>query len=444
MPTSDKILAELKTLHPRLIDLSLGRIEALLTKLGNPERRLPPVIHVAGTNGKGSVVAFLKAMLEAAGKRVHVYTSPHLVRFRERIAIAGADGKARPIGEDELVERLRQTQRVNAGDPITQFEITTAAALQAFADHPADALILEVGLGGRLDATNVVARPALSIITPVAMDHTDKLGDTLAEIAWEKAGILKPGVTAVISAQPDEALEAISAHAKAVATPLFVWGSDYEAFEQRGRLLYQSAERLMDLPLPALMGRHQIINAGTAIAAALHLKPLGLPNSEAIERGLTEVRWPARMQHLSNGPLARLLTPGSELWLDGGHNPAGGQAIAQTLADMEERSPKPVALVLGMMANKDAPRFLAHFAGLVRRIATVPVSDAPEAGHDPAKLAAVAQWTGFPALPASDVQGAIRQLQETEGGPLRILICGSLYLAGQVLALQEGVQAQAN
>jgi dihydrofolate synthase / folylpolyglutamate synthase len=290
----------------------------------------------------------------------------------------------------------------------------------------------------------VVARPALSIITPVAMDHTDKLGDTLAEIAWEKAGILKPGVTAVISAQPDEALEAISAHAKAVATPLFVWGSDYEAFEQRGRLLYQSAERLMDLPLPALMGRHQIINAGTAIAAALHLKPLGLPNSEAIERGLTEVRWPARMQHLSNGQLARLLTPGSELWLDGGHNPAGGQAIAQTLADMEERSPKPVALVLGMMANKDAPRFLAHFAGLVRRIATVPVSDAPEAGHDPAKLAAVAQWTGFPALPASDVQGAIRQLQETEGGPLRILICGSLYLAGQVLALQEGVQAQAN
>ena len=279
MPTSDHILAELKTLHPRLIDLSLGRIEALLAKLGNPEQRLPPVIHVAGTNGKGSVVAFLKAMLEAAGKRVHVYTSPHLVRFHERIAIAGADGKARPIGEDELVERLRDAQRVNAGAPITQFEITTAAALQAFADHPADALILEVGLGGRLDATNVVARPALSVITPIAIDHADKLGDTLAKIAWEKAGILKPGVTAVISAQPGEALEAITAHAKSVSTPLFVWGSDYEAFEQRGRLVYQSAERLMDLPLPALMGRHQITNAGTAIAAALHLKPLGLADS---------------------------------------------------------------------------------------------------------------------------------------------------------------------
>ena len=399
---------------------------------------------MAGTNGKGSVVAFLKAMLEADGKRVHVYTSPHLVRFHERIAIAGADGKARPIDEEELVERLRDAQRVNAGSPITQFEITTAAALQAFAEHPADAVILEVGLGGRLDATNVVARPALSIITPIAIDHADKLGDSLAKIAWEKAGILKPGVTAVISAQPGEALDAITAHAKSVSTPLFVWGSDYEAFEQRGRLVYQSAERLMDLPLPALMGRHQITNAGTAIAAALRLKPLGLASTASIERGLTEVRWPARMQHLAGGPLARLLTPGSELWLDGGHNPAGGQAIAQTLADMEERSPKPVGLVLSMMGNKDALHFLAHFSGLVRRIATVPISDTPEAAHDPAKLAALAQAAGFTAAPSSDVESAIRDLQESEGGPMRILICGSLYLAGQVLALQEGVQAQAN
>ena len=444
MPASDHILAELKTLHPRLIDLSLGRIEALLAKLGHPEQRLPPVIHVAGTNGKGSVAAFLKAMLEAAGKRVHVYTSPHLVRFHERIAIAGPGGKARPIGEDELVQRLRDTQRINAGADITQFEITTAAALQAFADHPADALILEVGLGGRLDATNVVARPALSIITPIAMDHADKLGDTIAKIAWEKAGILKPGVTAVISAQPDEALETISAHARSLSTPLFVWGSDYEAFEQRGRLVYQSAEQLMDLPLPALMGRHQIANAGTAIATALHLKALGLADPEAIERGLLDVRWPARMQHLSNGPLSRLLAPGSELWLDGGHNPAGGQAIAQTLADMEDRSPKPVGLVLGMMGNKDATGFLQHFAGLVRRIVTVPVSGGPDATHEPTALAAIANGAGFTAEAGSDVEDAIRRLQTAQGGPLRILICGSLYLAGHVLALQEGVQAQAN
>lgn len=444
MPKSDHILAELKTLHPRLIDLSLGRIEALLAKLGHPEQRLPPVIHVAGTNGKGSVAAFLKAMLEAAGKRVHVYTSPHLVRFHERIAIAGSDGKSRPISEDELVERLRDTQRINAGADITQFEITTAAALQAFADHPADALILEVGLGGRLDATNVVACPALSIITPIAMDHADKLGDSIAKIAWEKAGILKPGVTAVISAQPDAALETISAHARSLSTPLFVWGSDYEAFEQRGRLVYQGAEQLMDLPLPALMGRHQIANAGTAIAAALHLKTLGLADPEAIERGLLEVRWPARMQHLSNGPLSRLLTPGCELWLDGGHNPAGGKAIAQTLADMEDRSPKPVGLVLGMMGNKDAAGFLEHFSGLVRRIVTVPVSGGPETTHEPAALAAVANSAGFTAEAGSDVEDAIRRLQKAQGGPLRILICGSLYLAGHVLALQEGVQAQAN
>jgi dihydrofolate synthase / folylpolyglutamate synthase len=444
MPTSDRILAELKTLHPRLIDLSLGRIEALLAKLGSPQLRLPPVIHIAGTNGKGSVAAFLKAMIEAAGKRVHVYTSPHLVRFHERIAIAGADGKARPIDEGELVDRLLHTQRVNASDAITQFEITTAAALQAFADHPADALILEVGLGGRLDATNVVARPAISIITPIAFDHADKLGDTIAKIAWEKAGILKPGVPAVISQQPDEALEVISARAMEVSAPLLVWGADYEAFEQRSRLVYQSAERLMDLPLPALMGRHQITNAGTAVAAALHLKPLGLADADAIERGLLDVRWPARMQHLANGPLSQLLVPGSELWLDGGHNPAGGQAIAQTLAEIEERAPKSVGLVLGMMGQKDAAAFLEHFSGLVRRIATVPIPGAPEAAHDPAALAAIATSAGFTAEPAADVETAIRRLQTTQSGPLRILICGSLYLAGHVLALQEGVQAQAN
>ena len=311
MPTSDQLLAEFKTLHPLRMELSLGRIQALLAKLGNPQDRLPPVIHIAGTNGKGSTAAYLKAMLQAAGKRVHVYTSPHLVRFHERIEIAGAHGKARPIGEAELVERCFEVQRVNAGDLITFFEITTAAALLAFAEHPADAVILEVGLGGRLDTTNVVTRPALSVITPISMDHAEWLGNTVALIAREKAGILKPGVPAVISLQPGDALDTISALAGAVGTPLAVWGQDYEAFEQRGRLVYQSEERLLDLPLPALMGRHQIVNAGTAIAAALHLKALGLADAGAIERGLLDVRWPARMQRLDNGPLARLLTSGS-------------------------------------------------------------------------------------------------------------------------------------
>ena len=443
MRTSDQLLAELRTLHPKLIDLSLGRIERLLAKLGNPEARLPPVIHVAGTNGKGSTVAYLKAMLQAAGKRVHVYTSPHLVRFSERIELAGADGKARPIGEAELVDVLSRTQRANAGDAITFFEITTAAAFQAFAEHPADAVILEVGLGGRLDTTNVVARPALSVITPVSLDHQDKLGATLAAIAGEKAGILKAGVPAVVSRQPPEALDVIRARAEEVRAPLFLWGEDYEAFEQRGRLVYQSAERLMDLGLPALMGHHQIGNAGTAIAAALRLKSFGIADA-AIERGLLDVRWPARMQRLDNGPLSRLLGTGSELWLDGAHNPAGAEAIAQTLAELEERAPKPVGLIIGIMGQKDAPAILAHFRGLVRRVVTVPIPGAHEATHDPVALAKIAASVGLTADAAPDVEAAIARLQKVEAAPLRILICGSLYLAGHVLALQEGVQAQMN
>jgi dihydrofolate synthase / folylpolyglutamate synthase len=443
MRTSDELLAQLRTLHPRLIDLSLGRIVALLAKLGNPQDRLPPVIHVAGTNGKGSTAAFLKAMLQAAGKRVHVYTSPHLVRFHERIDLAGTDGKARPIGEAALVELLERVQRVNAGDAITFFEITTAAAFLAFAERPADALILEVGLGGRLDATNVVERPALSIITPVSLDHADKLGATVPEIAGEKAGILKPGVTAVVSRQPPEAADVIATAAKRIAAPLVVWGQDHEAFEQRGRLVYQSAERLMDLPLPALMGQHQIVNAGTAIAAALQLKRLGIADA-AIERGLMDVRWPARMQPLNNGSLSRLLLPGSELWLDGSHNPAGAEAVAQTLAELEERAPKPVGLVVGMMGQKDAPAFFKHFGGLVRRVVTVPIPGAHDNPHDPSVLAEIAASAGLAAEAAGGVEAAICRLQQAEGSPLRILICGSLYLAGQVLALQEGVQAQMN
>jgi dihydrofolate synthase/folylpolyglutamate synthase len=447
MRTSDELLTELKGLHPRLIDLSLGRIEALLARLGHPERRLPPVVHVAGTNGKGSVTAFLKAMLEAAGLRVHVYTSPHLVRFHERIALAGPDvgpgGHARPIGESELVERLSAVQRINAGEPITFFEITTAAAFLAFAETPADAVILEVGLGGRLDATNVVAKPALSVITPVSLDHADKLGATVAEIAREKAGILKTGTAGIVAMQPPEALDAIRARAREVVAPLSVWGEDFEAFEQNSRLVFQSAERLLDLPLPALIGQHQIGNAGTAVAAGLRLKALGLTIG-AIEQGLRQVEWPARMQRLDDGPLARLMKPGSELWLDGGHNPAGGQAIAQTLAELDERAPKEISLVIGMMRNKDAAAFLEPFRGLARRVVTVPLPSSPDTAFQPEELAAVAAATGLVATPAADVPAALKSLQGPDAPPRRILICGSLYLAGHVLALQEGVQAQAN
>jgi dihydrofolate synthase/folylpolyglutamate synthase len=435
MPTSEQLLSELKTLHPRRMDLALDRIQALLARLGDPQLRLPPAIHIAGTNGKGSTAAYLKAMLQHAGRRVHVYTSPHLVRFHERIEIAGADGIARPIGEAELVGYLERAR--DGGGPATFFEVTTAAALLAFAEHPADALILEVGLGGRLDATNVGANTALSVITPISLDHTSWLGDTLAAIAREKAGILKPGVCAVISQQNAEALAAVRDVAAAARAPLIVWGDDYDAYEQRGRLVFQSSERLLDLPLPALVGRHQIVNAGTAVAAALQLEKLGLGDAGAIERGLVRVKWPARMQHLSNGPLTKLLRPGVELWLDGGHNPAGAAAIAQTLAELEERAPKPVALVFGMLTSKDASGFLAPFRGLVRRIATVAIAGA-ELGYDAQNLAALANAQGFTAAPAGDVKEAIASLQAAAGTPLRILICGSLYLAGDVLALQEG------
>lgn len=444
MPTSDKLLADLKLLHPKLIDLSLGRIERLLAKLGNPHERLPPVVHIAGTNGKGSVTAYLKAMLEAAGQRVHVYTSPHLVRFHERITLPGSDGRSGPISEAALVDVLTRTQGVNSGDDITQFEITTAAAFLAFAEHQADVLLLEVGLGGRLDATNVVKQPRLSVITPVSLDHSDKLGATVARIAAEKAGILKRGVTCVVADQPEAAMDVIGVTAGRVAAPLVRWGREYEAFEQRGRLIFQREDRVLDLPLPALVGRHQIGNAGTAVAAALELDGFGL-DERAIERGLQAVRWPARMQRLDTGPLPSLLrTPGTELWLDGGHNPAAGEVLAQTLADLEERCPKPLYLVVGMMGLKDAAGFLAPFRGLARHVVTVPIPGAHEAPFAPDKLAEVATGVGLSAEAADGIEAALTRTDRLSGDAKRVLVCGSLYLAGHVLARQEGVEPQSN
>jgi dihydrofolate synthase/folylpolyglutamate synthase len=443
MTDIDALLARLKRLHPLMIDLSLGRIEGLLAKLGDPHKRLAPVVHIAGTNGKGSVAALLKAMLEAAGNRVHVYTSPHLVRFNERIVMAGESGrKAGPIAEDRLVDLLERVEAVNAGDPMTFFEITTAAAFLAFAETPADAVILEVGLGGRLDATNVIDQPRLSIITPVSIDHADKLGATVGLIAAEKAGILKRGVRAVIGRQDEEAMPVIQAAADKVGAPLVVYGQDFDAYEQRGRLVFQAEHRLLDLSLPALVGPHQVGNAGTAIAAALEMPEFGL-DERAIERGLTGVEWPARMQRLSSGALTAMLQPGSELWLDGGHNPAGAQALADTLAGLEERAPKPLVLVLALMGQKNARGYLAHFRGLARQVVTVPIPGAHEAPWPPEDLAELARDAGLQASHAGSVPDALG-LIEAEAGAKRIVICGSLYLAGAVLALQEGVSAQMN
>ncbi len=446
-PTSDALLAQMKLLHPKLIDLSLGRVERLLGKLGAPETRLPPVIHIAGTNGKGSVTAYLKAIFQAAGKRVHVYTSPHLVRFHERIELAGKDGKARAISEYALVDVLMRVNAVNDGDDITQFEITTAAAFLAFSETPADVLLLEVGLGGRLDATNVIPKPALSIITPISMDHAEKLGPTLSKIALEKAGILKRGVTGIVAPQVDEVMRVIEARANIAGSPLVVGGRDYDAFEQNGRLIMQREDTLLDLPLPALIGRHQVTNAGAAVAAALTLaeqRPeLGLDEA-AIAKGLRTVDWPARMQRLTNGPLPDILGPETELWLDGGHNPAAGDMLADTLVSLEEKAPKPTYLIVGMMGQKDALGFLAPFRGLVRTIYTVPIPGANEAPHPEETLAEIARSAGLNSIYCAGVVDALEMIVDLPVENKRVLICGSLYLAGHVLGLQLGVTPQSN
>jgi dihydrofolate synthase/folylpolyglutamate synthase len=422
----DAILTRLLALHPKRIDLSLGRIERLLAALDHPERRLPPVIHVAGTNGKGSTVAFMRAILEAAGKHVHVYTSPNLVRINERFRIGG-----KLVGDTELADALAECEANNGDAPITVFEIETAAAFLLFSRHPADVLLLEVGLGGRLDATNVVERPLASVITRVSIDHRDFLGDTIEQIAGEKAGILKRDVPAVIGDQQREALAVIERQASRMRSPLLVAGENWTATEERGRLVYQDDDGLLDLPAPKLYGRHQFGNAGCAIAA-LRAGGLKLPAS-AFEAGMTRVDWPARMQRLSHGPLPALLPAESELWLDGGHNADGGRAIADTLADLEERVPRPLVLIVGMLSTKDSEGFLRNFTGLARRVITVPIHQ--DKAVPAAELAAVAGNIGIPALSRDTVESALTVAGKLDLAPApRVLITGSLYLAGEVLA----------
>jgi dihydrofolate synthase / folylpolyglutamate synthase len=423
------IHARLLALHPKRIDLSLGRIQRLLAALGHPEQHLPPVIHVAGTNGKGSTVAFGRAILEAAGKRAHVYTSPNLVRLNERFRIARTGG-GKFVEDDELADVLSECEAKNGDAPITVFEIETAAAFLLFTRHPADVLLLEVGLGGRLDATNVVDKPLATVITRVSLDHRDFLGDTIEAIAAEKAGILKPGVPAVIASQTREALAVIERQAARVNAPLSIAGENWTATEERGRLVYQDDDGLLDLPAPRLYGRHQFENAGTAIAT-LRVGGLKLP-AAAFESGMLRVDWPARMQRLSQGRLAPLLPAESELWLDGGHNADGGRAIAAALADLEERVSRPVILIVGMLSTKDAEGFLRNFTGLARRVITVPIHQ--DKALPPAALADIARDIGIPALARDDVESALVTIGKLELAPApRVLITGSLYLAGEVL-----------
>ena len=427
----DSILARLTALHPKRIDLSLDRVQRLLAALDHPEKELPPVIHVAGTNGKGSTVAFLRAILEAAGLRVHAYTSPHLVHFNERFRL-GDVGEGKLVSDAALSAALEECERANGGEPITVFEITTAAGMLLFSRHPADVLLMEVGLGGRLDATNVVDSPLVTIITRVSVDHVDFLGDSLEKIAAEKAGILKRNVPAIVASQAREALAVIERQAAKLSAPLRVAGEDWTATEERGRLVYQDDDGLLDLPAPKLYGRHQFENAGLAIAALRAIKAFRIPPA-AFEAGMVKADWPARLHRLAAGALVDLIPPGSELWLDGGHNPDGGRAVAAALADLEERVSRPLVLIVGMLATKDCAGFLGNFTGLARRMIAVPVPGA-EKGMTAEAVAAAARAIGLPATSRDSLTEALEAARKMDlDPPPRILITGSLYLAGEVL-----------
>jgi dihydrofolate synthase/folylpolyglutamate synthase len=419
---SDIILERMMTLHPKVIDLTLGRVHRLLAVLDHPERRLPPVVHVAGTNGKGSTVAMIRAGLESTGARVHVYTSPHLARFHERIRIAG-----KIISEKHLTEVLDRCYKANGPDQITYFEITTCAAFLAYAETPADWTLLEVGLGGRLDATNVVDRPALTVITPVDLDHQAFLGDTISLIAAEKAGIMKRGVPSVVAPQHEAAMEVIERVAARVGAPLVAHGQHWHVTTERGRLIFQDERGLLDLPLPNLIGPHQILNAGTALAALRTLEQ----GENACQAGITQAEWPARMQRLSTGKLADLARP-AELWLDGGHNPAAGVMLAETLGLQPQR---PTHLICGMLNTKDIAGFLRPLASVAKSLTALSIPG--EKNTIPAEeTAAYATAVGLPSTTASTLQDAIRAITAREPQS-RILICGSLYLAGHVLRENE-------
>ena len=427
-PSLDELIARLSALHPRRIDLGLERMHRLLARLDHPEKKVPPVIHVAGTNGKGSTVAYLRAILEAAGLRVHVYTSPWLVRINESFRIAG-----KLAGDDELHAVFADVERVNAGEPITFFEAKTAVGFRLFAEHAADVLLLEVGLGGRLDSTNVIEQPLASVITPVSMDHTEFLGDTLTSIAGEKAAIIKRGVPVISAEQQPEAMTVIEAQARRQRAPLHAAGQQWHVGVERGRLVYQDERGLMDLAAPKLFGRHQFDNAGLAIATLRAIDSLKL--AHAAYEGIVNAEWPARMQRLSSGKLTELGPQGCEIWLDGGHNAEGGRVAAAALGDLEERVSRPLVVIAGMMGNKDARAFLANFAGLTRHIIAVPIPDQDNA-MPPDRLADAARALGMRVEISEGVEAALRGVAKLAyEAPPRILIAGSLYLAGHVLAL---------
>ncbi|MEM1379896.1 MAG: folylpolyglutamate synthase/dihydrofolate synthase family protein [Pseudomonadota bacterium] len=428
----ERLLTRFENANPANIVLGLERITSALERLGSPHTKLPPVIHVAGTNGKGSTIAFMRTILAAAGLRVHVYTSPHLVRFNERIVLGGET-----ISDEQLASVLGRCESAAGDLPLTYFEAATAAAFLAFAETPADAVLLETGLGGRLDATNVVPDPRATVITPIGMDHMDWLGDSIEKIAFEKAGIIKPSGTFVTGVQRPEALDVLRDRALALGAEQHILGEDWQIVREVSGFTYEDERGLSDLTLPRMIGGHQIENAGLAVAA---LKAAGLaPSDDFISMGIAATEWPARLQRLTRGPLVDIVTkhegdPG-ELWLDGGHNPHAARALARALADLEERSPRPLVLIVGMQKNKDPVEFLAPFEGLASNVFTVAAQKSSV--WDAESLASFAQNAGLPSQAMPDVASAVAHVVEAFGrsgeGQPRILIAGSLYLAGEVL-----------
>jgi dihydrofolate synthase/folylpolyglutamate synthase len=434
MLLADREIERLLALHPKGFDLSLVRISRLLDQLGNPQDRLPPVIHIAGTNGKGSAAAFARALLEAEGLRVHVHTSPHLVNWHERYRM-GAKGGGRLVDDALLADTIARAAAVNRGEAITVFEILTAVTFMLFSEHPADAAIIEVGLGGRFDATNVIKRPAVSLIMPISLDHQSFLGDRVELIAAEKAGIIKSGCPVVIGAQESGTVQDVLVEvAERLGCPVTLYGQDYLAYEENGRMIYQDQSGLMDLTPPRLPGRHQFANAAAAIAT---VKAAGFETGHrAADRAMASVAWPGRMQRLPQGRLSDLAPEGAEVWIDGGHNPGAGTVIAEALVEQEEKISRPLFLICGMINTKDQIGYFRAFEGMARHVYTVPVSES-DASVPNAELAARAMEAGLSAEPVSSVANALMLLRDTwdeSETPPRILIGGSLYLVGAVLA----------
>jgi dihydrofolate synthase/folylpolyglutamate synthase len=433
--SAEAAIDRLLQIHPKGFDLSLDRIGLLLEKLGNPHLRIPPAFHVAGTNGKGSTTAFLRAILEAAGRSVHVHTSPHLVNWNERYRL-GMPGGGKLVDDKKLEDAILRAERANGGKPITVFEIMSAVAFMLFAEEPADYCVMEVGLGGRFDATNVLVNPAACLITPIGLDHQAYLGDTIEKIAFEKAGIIKPGAPVFVADQPDSVLNVIRTVAEERNCRITIARQDYDYFEQAGRFLYQDESGLLDLPMPSLAGNHQLANAALAITALRDRIPE--LSAEAIETGLCNTVWPGRFERLRPGKITGALpsksAAGLDIWIDGGHNPQAAGIVATELAALDERAPMPVVMIAGMLTTKDAAGFFATFQGLVSSVWTVPVNDS-DSGFAPDALSELVESNGIPSTPAESVHQALTEIASRYAGTgmVRVLICGSLYLVGEVL-----------